>query len=405
MIGSFKYGWFKVNSLIQNVPVVYNKLVTHVTQPGPKSNGRFGTQVAVNTAGNIVVASSPQATNGFLIAGEITIYSYSTAGAGFTWNKGGISGNAANQLLGRSLAINSEATRIVHTINTSNGVIEVKQFTAPSTWTKLGQTITIGQNPINLSMDGPGNNFIMGVPGNNANAGLARIYNWNGTNWTQRGNDFLGEANQRLGSVSINKSGNTIAIGAPYTANDVDFNGSVSALEWDGSAWLMKGSVLSGVESKSRFGTCVVFNYEGTILAVGAPGKINSNNSTGEVRVYEFKDFNWTQMGPSITPSVSTNDAFGSSLAFNSAGNILAIGDNLDDFNTATDNGGVTIYQWNGINWVNNLPTARFIATNDNSGFSISLNARGNSLMIGSPQYDSGGSTDRGGIRFYSLSS
>ena len=54
------------------------------------------------------------------------------------------------------------------------------------------------------------------------NAGHVRIYEWNGSSWTQRGQDIDGEAagDYSGNSVSLSSDGNTVAIGAPYNGGN-----------------------------------------------------------------------------------------------------------------------------------------------------------------------------------------
>ncbi|MDC3130596.1 FG-GAP repeat protein, partial [Bacteroidota bacterium] len=68
-------------------------------------------------------------------------------------------------------------------------------------------------------MSSDGNTVAIGADGNDGNgtnAGHVRIYDWNGSSWTQRGQDIDGEAAYDFSgfSVSINSDGNTVAIGA-----------------------------------------------------------------------------------------------------------------------------------------------------------------------------------------------
>ena len=49
------------------------------------------------------------------------------------------------------------------------------------------------------------------------NAGHVRIYEWDGTSWTQMGLDIEGEAaDDYSGSVSINSVGDRVAIGCSF---------------------------------------------------------------------------------------------------------------------------------------------------------------------------------------------
>jgi NADPH:quinone reductase-like Zn-dependent oxidoreductase len=92
-----------------------------------------------------------------------------------------------------------------------------------SSWTQLGSDIdgeaagdVSGQS---VSLNSAGDRVAIGAienDGNGANSGHVRIYSWNGSSWTQLGSDIDGEAaNDRSGySVSLNSAGDRVAIGA-----------------------------------------------------------------------------------------------------------------------------------------------------------------------------------------------
>jgi len=72
-----------------------------------------------------------------------------------------------------------------------------------------------------LAMDASGTTIVIGAPFNDgdekySNKGQVRVYDWNGTNWIQRGDDLFGEAAGDLfgEAVTINGSGDTLAVGA-----------------------------------------------------------------------------------------------------------------------------------------------------------------------------------------------
>ena len=70
-----------------------------------------------------------------------------------------------------------------------------------------------------VSMNAAGDRVAIGAyrnDGNGIDAGHVKIYDWNGTAWTQLGADIDGEAaGDKSGySVSINANGDRVAIGA-----------------------------------------------------------------------------------------------------------------------------------------------------------------------------------------------
>jgi hypothetical protein len=102
------------------------------------------------------------------------------------------------------------------------------------------------QSGTSVSLAADGSVVAIGAPYSDSSAniidrGQVRVWTWNGTTWSQRGNDIFGEAtnNQSGFSVSMSADGNTVAIGAPYNngANGID-SGHVRVYKWNGTSWV-----------------------------------------------------------------------------------------------------------------------------------------------------------------------
>jgi hypothetical protein len=399
MIGSFKYGFFK--NLLNSIQVLYSKIVSTAANSGPSAGSAAGRSVGISDDGNIIAESEP-GSNRIRVASHNNAISY-----GFISDTGATG-------LGYNLAINSAGNRVLYSRSNSSGQVLVKQFSAPTTWTQIGQTLTIGNYPIPMSINGIGNIFIVSSPlstiNGQTNSGASRIYELIGSLWTQKGDVLKGAFDERSGtSNAINKAGNIIAIGAPYSSAELTKMGSVSTYEWISNAWVKKGSILKGDEVGGRFGGGVCLNYEGNRLAVSAPNKLNANGSRGHVKIYEWKNSDWVQMGQTIVPSVTTNDAFGNSMSLNGDGNIILIGDHSDDSDAfpTSDQGSISIYQWDGSNWILNIPrvlgSPASTTRNDNFGFSVAISNTGDKLIVGAPNNDFGGTTNKGRYYTYTL--
>ena len=82
--------------------------------------------------------------------------------------------------------------------------------------------------------------------GNGSSSGHVRVFVWDGLNWTQKGSDIDGTvAGDATGGAISMPDANTIAIGA----HPNDFNGAnageVRIFEWNGTNWIQKGVSLS----------------------------------------------------------------------------------------------------------------------------------------------------------------
>ncbi len=125
---------------------------------------------------------------------------------------------------------------------------------------------------------------------NGNNAGKAVVFKRNGNAWTQYGSAILGEtANDWLGySVGISGDGSRIIIGSPrYAGNGMIGSGQVKVYEWNGTDWQQFGNDIYGVAASDECGRSVALNYFGRIAGVGAPFNDGNWVDAGQVRVYE----------------------------------------------------------------------------------------------------------------------
>jgi len=88
------------------------------------------------------------------------------------------------------------------------------------------------------------------------NAGHVRIFQWTGSIWQQMGTDIDGEAAEDNSGQSVRLSGDgqTVAIGAPKNNGDGTRNGHMRVFEWDGSDWVQKGLDIDGGSTISQGG-------------------------------------------------------------------------------------------------------------------------------------------------------
>ena len=89
-----------------------------------------------------------------------------------------------------------------------------------------------------------------------------------------------------------------------------------------------------------------LIHSDGTIVAIGAMGNDGNGSSAGHVRVYQYANDTWTQMGSDIDGEAA-GDNSGSSVSLSNDGTILAIGALFNDGN-GQYSGHVRVFQWNG---------------------------------------------------------
>ena len=88
------------------------------------------------------------------------------------------------------------------------------------------------------------------------------------------------------------------------------------------------GSRIYGVAEQDDSGKATAINSNGDIIAIGAPLNKRNGAYKGLVRVYQYTNSTWSQLGQDISgESSGTFDSrIGSSLSINGDGTILAVG-------------------------------------------------------------------------------
>ncbi len=248
-----------------------------------------------------------------------------------------------------------------------------------------------------VSISADGRRVAIGSPlndNNGNNSGHVRIFEWNGSAWTQMGLDIEGEnGGDRSGwSVSLSSDGTRVAIGSPY--NYVN-RGQVRIYDWNGVAWIQVGPDIHGEASYDESGSSVSLSANGMWVAIGAPKNNGSVNNTGHVRIYSWNDSTsiWDQVGEDIEGKFE-NDNKGTSVSLSSDGTQVAIG---APGNSA---GYVCIYNWNGTTWTQVGTDIQGEVPGDRSGSSVSLSANGTQVVIGAPNNDDN-NEDSGHARLY----
>jgi hypothetical protein len=238
--------------------------------------------------------------------------------------------------------------------------------------------------------------------------------------------------------AAISGDGNTVAIGAPHESggssgvngnqNDNSVYGSGAVYVFvrsGGGQWSQQAYVKpSNPQMSAEFGHAVVLSADGNTLAVSAYWEaskatgINGDQhdesipQSGAVYVFTRTGTRWTQQAyikASNTGEAGTADRFGDgdqfgvSLTISDDGSTIAAGAISEDSNapgingdqtnnSATSAGAVYVFTRTGSTWAQQ---AYIKASNpdaaDMFGYSVSLNADGNTLAVGS--YDEGGSS------------
>ena len=280
---------------------IYENISGSWTQIGNTINGTsagdyFGWSVSINGSGDKVAAGAIQDYNSSGI-GYVRVYQENSG----SWSQIGqdIVGLSSNDFTGNSISISNDGSKLAvgspYHDGAGNDAGHARVYEDISgSWVQIGNDLEASAEDwcgYSVSLNNDGSIIIMGCPGNNNKTGSARIYSWDGSNWNIFGSPIDGDnsTDYHGTSVSIDGSGNNVAIGAPFgdlQGYDSD-SGSVSMYNWDGINWDFQQIFTIGDES-SECGNSVALNSFGNTVAIGAPFHQVNNDDAGKVNVFSL---------------------------------------------------------------------------------------------------------------------
>jgi hypothetical protein len=320
-----------------------------------------------------------------------------------------INGEAADDWSGYSVAMSEDGTRIaIGAPDNGDESGHVRVYTWNGTaWTQTGDDINgegaNDQSGYSVAMSRDGNRIAIGSvwnDGNGNNSGHVRVYTWNGTAWEKTGDDINGEAagDESGYSVAMSRDGSRIAIGAPLNDENGSYSGHVRVYTWSGTAWVKTGDDIDGEAPGDKSGHSVAMSQDGTRIAIGSVWNDGNGDESGHVRVYTWNGTTWEKTGFDIEGEAAA-DYSGSSLAMSANGSRIAIGAGRNDEN-GSNSGHVRVYTWNDTAWVKTGDDIDGEAVDDQSGYSVALSADGTRIAIGSVWNDGNGD-ESGHVRIY----
>jgi hypothetical protein len=217
-----------------------------------------------------------------------------------------------------------------------------------SSWQQLGADIDgeaqSDQSGWSVSLSADGSTVAIGAPYND-DSGHVRIYQYINSSWQQLGADIDGEAqgDESGYSVSLSSDGSTVAIGAPYSDANGSSSGQVRIYQYDGVGWQQLGADIDGEASADYSGGSVSLSADGSTVAIGAPENDGSGDRSGHVRIYQYIDSSWLQLGTDIDGEAQSNYS-GWSVSLSSDASTVAIGANGISGN-GTNSGHVRVYE------------------------------------------------------------
>ena len=365
------------------------------------SGANLGYSISVNGLGNTILATAPNATfNNIQNAGLIFV----VTGNVNNWGRAAkLTGwdSAANDQFGFSSCINQAGTVFAigapnARVNNISGVGAVYVFTGKNeNWSGIakitGSSSYSGYKfGSSLSMNSAGNVLIAGAPGANNFSGSAYIFTGNGNTWKEYSKlnkkmwNYPNESGAYFGySVSMNNSGNLVAIGSP----NENISGGLVYLytgdSYNNKNWnyadIINNATFSNAKSGDYFGYSLDFN-SGNILAVGAPG---FNQGSGLCSIFNINLGNITRTG-NLTGNIS-GGFFGTSVALNLSGNVLIASSSFADISgndVVIKAAGLSSAFINKTGWELYNTRSNFLSY-EYLGTSVGINDTGNVIVLG----------------------
>lgn len=224
--------------------------------------------------------------------------------------------------------------------------------------------------PWSVALSNEGNRVVIGEPFyslGDVQAGRARVFDFDGADWTQAGADVNGTRNlEEFGAaVALSGDGSRLAAsGAACSPND-DL-GYVRVLDWDGTAWNATGDDIVEPVDLGCWGQSLAMSDDGTRLALAAP-------FVGQVYTYDINGSGWVLAGPPL----EVGDF--STLALSRTGDHLAVG--VPGTGTS---GYATVYAWDGSAWVK-IGDDIDSASGERFGSAVAISDDGSRIAVSAP--------------------
>ncbi|WP_053068533.1 VCBS domain-containing protein [Synechococcus sp. WH 8020] len=320
-----------------------------------------------------------------------------------------IDGEAAGDFSGTAVALSGDGSVVAIGAASndgnggSSGQVRLYRNTGGN-WTQIGADIdgetAFDESGTSVALSGDGSVVAIGAPLNDpvGNAsGHVRLYRNTGDSWTQIGEDIDGEVTSEQSgfSVSLSENGNVVAIGARWRSSR---SGQVRLYQLENDNWTQLGDDIDEAAAGDESGTSVSLSADGSVVAIGAPFNDDNGNNSGQVRLYQLENDSWTQIGDNIDGEAA-GDESGTSLALSADGSVVAIGAYLNDGN-GSNSGQVRLYRNENGSWTQIGDDIDGEGASDLSGNSVSLSADGNVVAIGANKNDGNGGNS-GHVRLY----
>ena len=245
----------------------------------------------------------------------------------------------------------------------------------------LTNSATSGQFGFSVALSADGNTALVGSANTtSAVDGYAAIYQYSSGTWVTTSLTNTAGANANFGwAVALSYDGNNAIVSAPGAAY-------IALYQYNGYTWGNPFQLNPPSQISTFFGFSLSLNYDATSVLVGDPGLSN-------ISVYRYSSSNSSWNSNVLIPS-GTQTSFGYSVSISSDGNTALIGGPYAGMPNLP--GTAILYRYNGTTW-SLLQQFNGASMNSLFGYSVSLSADANTVLIGAP----GVSVSNGYVSYY----
>jgi len=339
-----------------------------------------GTGVSLNADGSRLAVGAPRGggTSPELWGpGEVTIYERR---ANNSWVQLGsdIEGNSAKEYSGLSVSLSGSGNRVAIG---GKGQVRVYDYEGGD-WVQYGQDIHGSYS------DGLGAKVRLSQDGARLIAGAdfyARVLGDINGNWVEIGEDIDDVSGSGSG-MAISANGERVAVGSKW---DDGFKGNTRIFELVDTNWIQVGQDIDGEDGYTFSGYDIDLNDDGTRIIVGVhSASTSSGENSGKAQVFDEVDGIWAQVGGDIDGEDSY-DYFGRSVGITDDGSRVAIA------SAYNDDGGERAGHVRVFDIVNNVwvQTGQDLDGEDDYNYiqRVALSADGSNVAFGAPGNDGEG--------------
>lgn len=333
-----------------------------------------GYATSVNANGTVVVNSGRNASNApFLNVGrwDIVSQSWSYSKINLAPQTGEIVTSISDD--GNVIAVGFEGFGAASYSSSTNVIVYAWNN---SSWSQRGSAISTRSVNCSIDISGDGSVLAIGEPFADISRRV-RVFKWLGSSWNAYGNIITIAAagsNEFGWKVSLNGSGDTVAVGTASTNSGVDI-------------YRLSGGTWSQLGNRSQYSTgafsgsdAVKLDSSGDFVAIA--GYLSQSTNTGTVRVFRWTGSTWTKVGTDISQSGNyVSDEPDVSLSMDGTASRIIVGTRRHIASAVNDT--INVYDWNGIDW--ELSASIMHATQSNFGYNPKLSRDGQTMTFGAP--------------------